>query len=146
MILALDLHDVIHSWKSGLPEESLTFTGQLSLMMANLRHVDQEIRREGLSHLKQILSDSEPALVTGNIAVTLMSSLIKGYSVENEELLKIYSECFGLVGAIDPAMLKSDDEHSCDPIDTVELFDNEFIATSTSFQIKKFGTSIYKNL
>lgn len=57
----------------------------------------------------------------------LISALLKGCSVREEELLLLYGKCFGYLGAVDPGRLSFSDYHHGDSTNyTAALIDDDF--------------------
>lgn len=104
--------------------------------MSNISHEDFEVRMQSLSHLKSIIQknpDTIQQLVIGTndtseaVMTNLISALLKGCSVREEELLLLYGKCFGLIGAIDPGRLSFTEQHHREVISyTPALIDDEF--------------------
>lgn len=104
--------------------------------MRNISHEDFEVRMQSLSHLKSIVQknfDTIQQLIMGTndtseaVMTRLISALLKGCSVREEELLLLYGKCFGYLGAIDPGRLNFNDQQNGDPSSyTAALIDDDF--------------------
>ena len=91
---------------------------------------------QSLSHLKSIVQknfDGIQRLIMGTndtseaVMTRLISALLKGCSVREEELLLLYGKCFGYLGAVDPGRLCFSDYHHGDSTNyTPALIDDDF--------------------
>ena len=131
----LGLEDIVYSLKktcitnSSIPE-------QLSLLMRNISHEDFDVRMQSLMHLKSIVKknfDIIQQLIMGTndtseaVLTRLISALLKGCSVREDELLLLYGKCFGYLGGVDPGRLTFSDQYHGDSSSyTVTLIDDDF--------------------
>ena len=129
------LEDIVYSLKKS-SQSNDSVPEQLSSIMRNISHEDLEVRLQSLTHLKTIVQQNAGTVQqlimgtneTSDTVVThLVSSLLKGCSVREEELLVLYGQCFGYLGAIDPGRLTFTDQHHGDStVYTANLIDDEF--------------------
>lgn len=104
--------------------------------MRNISHEDIDVRMQSLRHLKSIVQknpDTIQQLIMGTndtseaVMTRLISGLLKGCPVREEELLLLYGKCFGFLGAIDPGRLSFSDYHRGEgSAFTATLIDDEF--------------------
>jgi len=126
---------------SGIPE-------QLALLMRNIAHEDFDVRMQSLTHLKSIVqnnTDTIQQLIMGtndtseDVVTRLISSLLRGCSVREEELLLLYGKCFGFLGAIDPGRLSfSDPHHGDSSVYTAVLINDDFTFHLLSLLARSF--------
>lgn len=104
--------------------------------MRNISHEDFDVRMQSLTHLKSIVQknfDTIQQLIVGTndtseaVMTRLISALLKGCSVREEELLVLYGKCFGFLGAVDPGRLCFSDHHNENSTSyTAALIDDDF--------------------
>ncbi|XP_032793021.2 serine/threonine-protein kinase ATR [Daphnia magna] len=129
------LEDVVYSLKKTCSTNT-SIPEQLSFLMRNISHEDFEVRMQSLSHLKSIVQknfDIIQQLIMGTndtseaVLTRLISALLKGCSVREDELLLLYGKCFGYLGAVDPGRLTFSDQHNGDStVYTATLIDDDF--------------------
>ena len=104
--------------------------------MRNISHEDFDVRMQSLMHLKSIVKknfDIIQQLIMGTndtteaVLTRLISALLKGCSVREDELLLLYGKCFGYLGGVDPGRLTFSDQYHGDSSSyTVTLIDDDF--------------------
>ena len=142
------LEDIVYSLKKVCMSNDSDVPEQVSLLMNNISHEDYYVRQQALSHLKRIAqqnaavfqkmiigtNETADALMTG-----LISALIRGCSVREEDMLLLYGQCFGFLGAIDPGRLNFSDEHHRDSTEySVALIDDEFLYSLLNLLARSF--------
>ncbi len=116
--------------------------------MRNIAHEDFDVRMQSLTHLKSIVqnnTDTIQQLIMGtndtseDVVTRLISSLLRGCSVREEELLLLYGKCFGFLGAIDPGRLSfSDPHHGDSSVYTAVLINDDFTFHLLSLLARSF--------
>ncbi|KAL4227217.1 hypothetical protein ACF0H5_012662 [Mactra antiquata] len=109
-----EANTVLKQYTDGPSSSQSDFTGQLEHTMKGIQHESLDIRLHALSKLKKLLKEKRKSFLqlvmesesASPLVSKLISVLLKGCREPDQHAQRLYTECLGICGAIDPGRLE----------------------------------------